>query len=121
MPHPRVLVVDDEPVVRQRLTDALEDEGIEVAGQAGNGEDALVQLVGFRPDVVLMDLRMPGMGGVEAVSRIRELDPEVRVIVVSAYDDEALQAQARASGADGYFVKGWPLDLLLSLIGGARA
>ena len=64
---------------------------------------------------------MPGMGGLAAIERVREIDPGVRVVVVSAYDDDALQAQAREAGADGYFVKGGSLDLLISLLGGARA
>jgi len=113
---PRVLVVDDEPLLRQRLVEALEDEGIEVAGQAGNGEDALAQVMGFRPDVVLVDVRMPGMGGIAAIPQIHAIQPGAQVVMVSAYDDDGLQEQARAAGAAGYFVKGGSLDMLVALV-----
>ena len=116
-----VLLVDDEPFLRQRLRDVLEDEGLEVVGQAGDGEEAVAQAAALRPDVVLLDLRMPGVGGLEALPRVREAVPQARVVVVSAYDDSGLQDQALAAGADAYFVKGRPVDRLVSLVTGARA
>lgn len=102
----RVLVVDDQTVVREGLTLLLGLlPGIKVAGSAGDGEAALRLVEAERPDVVLMDLRMPRMDGVEATGRIRAAYPDVQVVVLTTYsDDESVFAALRA-GARGFLTK----------------
>jgi two-component system, NarL family, response regulator LiaR len=102
----RVLIADDHAVVRQGLRTFLElQEDIEVVGDAADGEAALAGVERFEPDVVLMDLVMPGLGGVEAIRRLRSLRPETRVLVLTSFlDDEKLFPAVRA-GAAGYLLK----------------
>jgi len=102
----RVLVVDDHPVVRQGLRSFLSSrEGIEVVGEAADGEAALGELRRLRPDVVLMDLVMPGAGGVAAIRRITAEYPEVRTLVLTSFSSEDDVIPAVAAGAVGYLLK----------------
>lgn len=105
----RILVVDDHPVVREGLAAILATQpDFEVAGEAGSGAEAVLRAAALAPDVVLMDLEMPGVDGVEAIRRLRERDPGVRVVVLTAFDtDERIVAAIRA-GAQGYLLKGAP-------------
>jgi DNA-binding NarL/FixJ family response regulator len=102
----RILIVDDQTVVREGLVLLLELlPGIEVAGACDDGERALALVGELRPDVVLMDLRMPRMDGVEATRRIKEAHPEVGIVVLTTYaDDDSIFAALRA-GARGYLTK----------------
>ncbi|MBO0704896.1 MAG: response regulator transcription factor [Candidatus Dormibacteraeota bacterium] len=102
----RVLIVDDQRIVREGLVTLLGLlPGIEVAGAAGDGEEALRLVALHAPDVALMDLRMPGMGGVEATRRIRAEHPGTHVIALTTYaDDESILAAVQA-GARGYLTK----------------
>ena len=102
----RVLLADDHPVVRRGLAALLATlDGIEVVAQAGTGDDA-VREVGFsRPDVVVMDLRMPGVDGVEATRRIVKGYPKTAVLVLTMFDEDALVADALRAGARGYLLK----------------
>lgn len=103
----RVVIVDDHPVVRGGLVALLDTlPGIEVAGQAGDGEAALREVALLRPEVVVMDLRMPGLGGVEATRRITTDYPGVAVLVLTMFDEDALIGDALAAGARGYLLKG---------------
>ena len=92
----RVLVVDDHSLLRTGVANIINQEpGFEVVAEAANGRDAIEAFVAWRPDVVLMDLRMPEMEGVEAVRRLREIDPQARVVVLTTYDaDEDIAAEA---------------------------
>ena len=102
----RVVVVDDQQVMREGLVALLElVSGIEVAGDAGDGEAALARVAETTPDVVLMDLRMPGMDGVTATRRLTETHPDVAVLVLTTYDDDASIAAALHAGARGYLTK----------------
>ncbi|WP_430792058.1 response regulator transcription factor [Actinoplanes sp. G11-F43] len=102
----RVLVVDDQQLVREGLTALLElTEGVEVAGSAADGEQALALIEEFRPDVVLMDLRMPKLDGIAATARCRDRFPEVAVVVLTTYADDESIAGALAAGARGYLTK----------------
>lgn len=107
MPPPaptRVLIVDDHDLVREGLRFVLENEPeLEVVGEAGSGEGAIELLERVQPDLVLMDVRMPGIGGIEATRRIHQMHPHVRVLVVSAFPDYVLEALE--AGAVGYLVK----------------
>jgi NarL family two-component system response regulator LiaR len=101
-----VLVVDDHAVVRQGLRTFLElQEDIAVVGEAGDGEAALEAVARLRPDVVLMDLVMPRLGGVRAIERLRALAPGTRVIVLTSFLDEDKVLPAVRAGAAGYLLK----------------
>jgi DNA-binding NarL/FixJ family response regulator len=102
-----VLVVDDHPIVRQGLVAALQDEqDFEVVGSAATAEEAIDMTRRFKPDVVLLDLELPGMSGIDAIPELRERSPDSRVLVFTAYDtDERVLAAVRA-GANGYLLKG---------------
>jgi len=103
----RVMIVDDHRLVRTGLSRMLAKmSGIEVIGEAESGEAAVVRVRQERPNVVLMDIRMPGIGGLEATRRIVAADPGVRVLIVSAYDDHPFPAQAMRAGALGFLTKG---------------
>ncbi|MCW2506141.1 MAG: liaR [Actinomycetia bacterium] len=113
----RVLLVDDHPVVRAGMRGMLAaDPGIVVLAEAGSGEQALVLVEAHRPDVVLMDLRMPGMDGVAATASITARYPEVRVLVVTTYDRDTDILRAVEAGATGYLLKDTPLDQLTAAI-----
>lgn len=101
----RVLIVDDHHVVRQGLRRVLEcDDGIQVVGEAGDGERAIAQAASLGPDVIIMDLRMPGMDGLTATREIKRLMPEIRVLVLTVYQDDYVRL-AMDAGADGYLLK----------------
>jgi DNA-binding NarL/FixJ family response regulator len=103
----RVLVADDHPVVRGGLVALLDTlDEVEVVGQVGNGADAVREAALSAPDVVVMDLRMPVLGGVAATEQIVRNRPGTGVLVLSMTDDDDLVAQALAAGARGYLVKG---------------
>jgi len=102
----RVLVVDDHAVVRQGLRTFLElQDDIEVVGEAADGEQALAAVATLEPDVVLMDLVMPQLGGVGAIERLRETAPATRVIVLTSFLDEDKVLPAVRAGAAGYLLK----------------
>lgn len=107
MPPIRVLVADDHPVVRGGLVALLDTlDGVEVVGEAGNGADAVREVLLTAPDVVVMDLRMPVLGGVAATAQIVRDRPATAVLVLTMVDDDDLVADALAAGARGYLLKG---------------
>jgi DNA-binding NarL/FixJ family response regulator len=113
----RILIVDDHPVVRDGLRGMLAGlSGFEVTGEAINGEQALEQVALLSPQVVLMDLRMPGMDGVEAITQIRARWPEVHVLVLTTYDSDADILRAIEAGATGYILKDAPREELYRAI-----
>jgi DNA-binding NarL/FixJ family response regulator len=102
----RVLLVDDHPVVRRGLAALLATlPGVEVVAQASNGEEALREVGLSRPDVVVMDLRMPGVDGVEATRRIARDYPATAVLVLTMFSEDTLVAEALRAGARGYLLK----------------
>jgi len=100
----RVLIVDDDPEVRDVLAEAFRMEGLDVL-EASNGLEALLYVKRDRPDAVVLDLMMPRLGGVEALKRIHDFNPGIRVLVVTGTDDPELHRQATASGASAVFTK----------------
>lgn len=103
----RLVVVDDHPIVRQGLTAALEDEAdFEVVGAVGSADEALAVVAGLRPDVVMLDLELPGLGGIDAIPRLLEASAETRVLVFTAYDTDERVLGAIRAGARGYLLKG---------------
>ncbi len=102
----RILLVDDQRLMREGLRILLELEpDLEVVGEAGDGQAALEAYAALRPDVVLMDVRMPGMDGVEATWRLRERWPEARVIILTTFDDDEYVFEGLRAGALGYLLK----------------
>ena len=113
----RVLVVDDHPMYRDGLVLTLRTaRDLEPVGEAGDGEAALTMAAELRPDLVLMDLRLPGMSGIEATRRLAELDAPPRVLVLSMVDDDDSIFAAMRAGASGYLLKGADRDELLSAL-----
>ncbi|MFC4534404.1 response regulator [Sphaerisporangium dianthi] len=117
-----VLIVDDHPVVREGLRGMLEaDSGITVAGEAGSGGEAVVRAAELCPDVILMDLRMPGGDGVGAIPPILAARPETRVIVLTTYETDQDIVRAVEAGAAGYLLKDTSrADLVAAVFGAAR-
>lgn len=117
----RVLIVDDHPVVRDGLRGVLDGEpDMTVVGEAGHGAEALARVGDAAPDVVLMDLRMPTMGGVEAITALRARAPAVRVLVLTTFDTDRDVLPAIEAGATGYLLKDVPREELLRAVRAAH-
>lgn len=102
----RVLLVDDHEMVRAGLRTVLElEEGLEIAGEAGSGEEALARLDLAPVDVVLLDVVMPGLGGVETCREIRDRHPDVKVLMLTSFADEEAVLSSLMAGASGYLLK----------------
>ncbi|MFI6787377.1 response regulator [Nonomuraea sp. NPDC050383] len=118
----RIVVVDDHPVVRDGLREIFAaSDDFEVVGEAADGAEALVVALRTRPDVVLLDLRMPKMGGAEVIRRLREQAPGIRVLVLTTFDDDADVLPAIEGGATGYLLKDTPrADLRRAVLAASR-
>ena len=112
----RVLVVDDSAPLRESVSLALEREGLTVVGEAADGAQALARAAAYRPDVVLMDLRMPGMGGVLATQTIRRRHPGTVVVLWTGDGDLQLTSALRQSGAHAGLLKGIPTSELVAAL-----
>lgn len=113
----KILIVDDHPMMREALRTALmEEPGLDVIGEASNGMEAITMASETHPDVILMDLLMSGMDGLEATTRIMEADANARVLVVTSLEDEEKILAAIQAGALGYFPKTAPRTFLLEAI-----
>jgi DNA-binding NarL/FixJ family response regulator len=111
----RVLVADDHPIVRGGIVALLEStDDIVVVGQASTGLEAVELALSLRPDLVLMDLRMPDLDGDEATARILAADPGIRILVLTTYESDASILTAIEAGASGYLLKAAPEDELLA-------
>lgn len=105
----RVLLVDDQSIVREGLASLLQTQpDIEIVGEAENGKVAVEQSLILNPDVVLMDIRMPIMDGVAAIKTLAQQAPEIKVLVLTTFDDDQYVVQAMANGAKGYLLKDTP-------------
>ncbi len=122
LPEPiRVLLVDDHPMVREGLRSMLSDEGIEVVGEAGSAAEALEHYAELRPDVVLLDMQMPGEDGLRVIGQLRRAQPPVAVLVVSMHDEPSFVRAAMFAGAKGYVLKGIGRRELLSAVRAVHA
>ncbi len=112
-----VMVVDDHELVRTGITRILNDApGIRVVGEAASGEEALTLVRKKSPDVLLMDVSMPGIGGLEATRKLLLSDPELKVIVVSVHSEEPFPSRMLQAGASGYLTKGCAVDEIVAAI-----
>lgn len=107
----KVLVIDDDPAVLGFLRSFLVRRGMEVA-TAASGDEALTRILQEQPSVILLDVRLPGMGGLEVLHRIKEIDRRIDVIMITGYSDEEVGRQAMAMGAFDYILKPFDLDYL---------
>ncbi len=117
MPKIRIMIVDDHPIVREGLVSVLKrDEDFEIVGEAPDGRTAVKRAVSLKPDLILMDLRMPEMGGVEAMKEIRATAPDIKFLVLTTYDTDEHIVGALEAGASGYLLKDAPRDDLFNAI-----
>lgn len=113
----RVLVVDDQAMIRAGMRSILEDaEGFEVVGECGDARSALDSVEALGPDVVLLDITMPGLSGLDAIAPLRKQDPRLRIVILSHHEGETFVERALKAGADGYLSKDSdPEELVLAL------
>ncbi len=117
MPKYRILITDDHMLFRQGLRHLLESElDLEVVGEARDGEEAVRRAHELQPDMVLMDIGMPGLASFEAVRRIRKDHPAVKILFLTMYDDEDYLAQCLEVGASGFVLKDTPAEQLIAAI-----
>lgn len=113
----RVLVVDDHDLVRTGITRMLADiDGLQVVGQAESGEEALKCARELKPDVVLMDVKMPGIGGLEATRKLQRSYPDIKVVAVTVCEEDPFPTRLLQAGAAGYLTKGAGLDEMIQAI-----
>jgi two-component system, response regulator PdtaR len=108
MSLPRLLVVDDHAMLREALIDLLRQAGFDVVGEATDGVDAVALAKELEPEVVLMDLRMPVLGGLDATRMIKDVLPATQVVLLTAFESPVLEQQAEEAGCFAYLVKGTP-------------
>jgi CheY-like chemotaxis protein len=113
---PRVLLVDDTPAIRAALRGLLQDAGMVVVGEAADGLEGIEQAAALRPDVVLIDWRMPRLSGVQATLRIRQQFPQIQVVMFSHIEGEQAEAAARAAGACAFVPKGAATELVCAAV-----
>ncbi|MGD1928575.1 MAG: response regulator [Leptolyngbyaceae cyanobacterium] len=118
----RILLVDDQYLIREGIASLLELEAaVEVVGIAGNGQEAIAQALDLKPHIILMDVRMPEMNGVEATAQIRQALPTCQIIMLTTFDDEEFIVQSLLAGACGYLMKDIPPQDLVQAIKLAHA
>lgn len=117
----RVVVVDDHPIFRKGLVALLRASDLEVVGEAGTGLEALAVVDEAAPDVVLMDVSMPDLGGIEATEQLVVRHPDLRIVVITLFDDEATVARALRAGASAYVTKEASPEQILSAISAAAS
>jgi len=114
----RILVADDHSLFRDGLVSLLEAAGCEIAGQVGDGEAAVDAARRLRPDLILLDISMPGLDGLQALRRIKDERPEVQVVMLTVSDDDSTLFEALRSGAQGYLLKSLAAGEFLAMIEG---
>jgi DNA-binding NarL/FixJ family response regulator len=113
----RVVIADDVPIFREMVVEAVEgEEDIEVVGEAANGRDAVALCQSEKPDIVILDVQMPLMDGVEATRAVVACCPDTRVVILTAYEDDHLIFQLVQAGATGYLLKDTPIDEVIRAI-----
>ena len=116
-PKIKVFIVDDQKMIREGLKALIKTEpDLEVVGTANNGEDSIKQVETLQPDIILMDMEMPGMDGVTATRLICDKFPEIKILVLSTFDTQEYVSRSLSSGAMGYLLKGTPAKELTNAI-----
>src|SRR2546426_7014607 len=115
----RILLVDDHPLTRSALAGLLQQHGFEIAGEAADGEEAIARAREIQPDLVLLDLSMPGLDGLSALPRLREAAPSCEVVVLTASGEEENLLGAIRAGAAGYLLKSEPPARIVEFLRGA--
>ncbi len=116
----RVLLVDDHPLVRDGIASLLAARGLEVVGEASNGIEALHKARALRPDIILMDIQMPGLNGLEATRLIKTEMPEIKIIMLTVSNDDRDLFEAIKSGAEGYLLKSLDAEQFFQLMEGVN-
>lgn len=106
--HPRILLVEDDDAYREVVREMLHDHGFGPVAEASDGQEGITLVERFEPDVVLMDVRMPVLGGIEAAEAMRRIRPGLPIIMLTAYDDNGIMKEAFAAGVTAYLLKGCP-------------
>lgn len=118
----KIIVCDDQAIIRDGLEMLLKlEKDIEVVGQAQDGAEAVAMVEKAQPDLVLMDLKMPGLNGIEATRQIRTHYPQVKVLVLTTYDDDEWVFDAIRAGASGYLLKDTPREEVIKAVRGTAA
>lgn len=113
----RILLVDDHPIVREGYRRLLErHDGLSVVGEAADGAEAYIRYKELEPDIVIMDISMPGQSGIEAVRHIRQWAPDARILIFSMHQNNAFAVQATQAGAKGYVTKSSPPQVLVDAV-----
>jgi DNA-binding NarL/FixJ family response regulator len=112
MTDARVLIADDDDDLRRTMRELLEDQRFVIVGEAVDGADAVARALELEPDVILIDLRMPDVDGIEATRRIKARLPMVQIVMLSAYGDAGVISAAENAGVYAYLIKGCPADLI---------
>lgn len=114
----RLLICDDHPLVREGIKATLvQHPTIEIVAEACDGREAVSETMRVRPDIVLMDMSMPELNGLEATAKIKDFDKRIKVLIMTMYDDEEVVMRCLAAGASGYVLKDTPLPQLVYAIG----
>ena len=117
----RLLICDDHPLVREGIkATLLQEPTIEIVAEASNGREAVAEAKRVRPEMVLLDMSMPELNGLEATIQIKEFDNHIKVLIMTMYDDEEIVMRCLAAGASGYILKDAPLPQLMYAIGMVR-
>lgn len=116
----RVLIADDHSLFRDGIGSLLEAAGFEVVGGAGNGQEAVAAAIRLRPELVLMDINMPVMNGLEAVRQIKQALPDTRVVMLTVSDDDRALVDAIKAGASGYLLKDLNANEFLAMLDGVQ-
>ena len=117
----RILVADDQEAVRKRVCEALVSrEGFEVCAEASNGKEAVEKAKEFNPDLVILDITMPLLNGLDAARQIRGFAPETPIVILSVHKSRQLMEEARKIGVQGYLIKGEPVEKLIQAVDTVR-
>ncbi len=114
----KILIADDHPLFRDGIASLLLAAGYEVVGQVGDGETAVTEVMRLQPDLVFMDIRMPGIDGIEALRQIKTRRPDVQIVMLTASESDAGLVEAVQAGASGYLLKSLDADELLASLRG---
>ena len=113
----KILIVDDHVLIREGIRSLLENQSdIEILDDATNGNEAIQKAIELRPDIILMDITMPVMGGIEATVKIKEVVPDTKILVLSVHEEDHYLSEILKAGASGYFIKGGTSSELISAL-----